>query len=328
MMYRVSKVLLIWITLITSGLGQKEVGNDANVEQEELPQRMDSKHLPNPVKVHPRVISGGLPEGDAAFRELANLGVKTIISVDGARPAVEMAKEHGLRYVHLPHGYNGVSSRRVKELAKAVRDLQGPVYIHCHHGKHRSPAAATVACVGAGLVPASKAVAVLDLAGTSPNYRGLYQAAREIRPLPESELDSLQVSFREVEEVPPMAEAMVLLGHTHDHLLSIADSDWRSPDDHPDLDPAHQALLLREHFTELLRTPEVQAESEVFKKLLRESEQAARSLEGLLSRWEPSSQDQMPPETILQQAKRIADNCKACHARFRDLPLQEANDGG
>ena len=125
-----------------------------------------------------------------------------------------------------------------------------------------------------------------------------------------------------------MAEAMVLLGHTHDHLLSIADSDWRSPDDHPDLDPAHQALLLREHFTELLRTPEVQAESEVFKKLLRESEQAARSLEGLLSRWEPSSQDQMPPETILQQAKRIADNCKACHARFRDLPLQEANDGG
>ena len=105
--------------------------------------------LPNAYRLHPRVISGGQPEGEQAFARLKELGVKTVISVDGARPEVELARKYGLRYVHLPHGYDGVPDERASELAKAVRDLPGPVYIHCHHGKHRSPAAATVACVAA-----------------------------------------------------------------------------------------------------------------------------------------------------------------------------------
>ncbi|MEZ6069075.1 MAG: hypothetical protein R3C10_02145 [Pirellulales bacterium] len=139
--------------------------------------RRKRAHLPNAVQLHPRVISGGLPEGDAAFAELEQLGVKTIISVDGAKPDVQAAARHGLRYVHLPHGYDGIPEERGRELAKAVRELDGPIYIHCHHGKHRSPAAATVACVSTGLLPANEAVAVLKLAGTSPNYRGLYESA-------------------------------------------------------------------------------------------------------------------------------------------------------
>jgi hypothetical protein len=70
--------------------------------------QLASQHLPNLVRVHEKVISGGLPEGDAAFQELAALGVKTIISVDGMTPDVGMAAKHGLRYVHLPHGYDGM----------------------------------------------------------------------------------------------------------------------------------------------------------------------------------------------------------------------------
>src|SRR5262245_58106552 len=116
------------------------------------PTKVAAAHLPNAYQIHAKVISGGLPEGDTAFQELADLGVKTIISVDGATPDIETAKKHGLRYVHLPHGYDGIPRSRANELAKAVRDLPGPIYIHCHHGKHRSPAAATVACVAAGLV--------------------------------------------------------------------------------------------------------------------------------------------------------------------------------
>jgi protein tyrosine phosphatase (PTP) superfamily phosphohydrolase (DUF442 family) len=129
--------------------------------------------LPNPWQIHPQVISGGLPEGDEAFRALADLGVKTLISVDGARPDVALAKKHGLRYVHLPHGYDGVPEERMQELAKAVRDLPGPIYIHCHHGKHRSPTAAAVACVGAGLLDASAAAPFLQAAGTSGTLRNL-----------------------------------------------------------------------------------------------------------------------------------------------------------
>jgi len=147
------------------------------------PRKIAATYLPNPVMVHPKVISGGLPEGDNAFQELQSLGVKTIISVDGMKPDVDTASKFGLRYVHLPHGYDGVPSGRVKELAKAVRSLDGPIYIHCHHGKHRSPAAASIACVGAGLISKSMALAVLELAGTSPNYRGHFDSARRAKPL-------------------------------------------------------------------------------------------------------------------------------------------------
>ena len=97
------------------------------------PTQIVSKNLPNAYRLHERVISGGLPNGEAAFRELRDLGVKTIISVDGAQPDVAGARKYGLRYVHLPHGYDGISRTRQRELAKAVRDLPGPAYIHCHH---------------------------------------------------------------------------------------------------------------------------------------------------------------------------------------------------
>ena len=119
----------------------------------ELPAKIETLHLPNVVVVHPNVISGGLPESDLAFQELRSLGVKTVISVDGMKPDTLAAKKCGLRYVHLPHGYNGVPPQRIAELAKAVSTLDGPIYIHCHHGKHRSPAAASVACFAAGLIP-------------------------------------------------------------------------------------------------------------------------------------------------------------------------------
>lgn len=90
-------------------------------------EKVSAKHLPNPVRVNAKVISGGLPEGDGAFAELKELGVKTIISVDGAKPDIAIAQKYGLRYVHLPHSYDGVPEDRGKELAKAVRDLPGTI---------------------------------------------------------------------------------------------------------------------------------------------------------------------------------------------------------
>jgi hypothetical protein len=58
------------------------------------PEKVAAEHLPNPWRLHPKVISGGLPEGDAAFKELADLGVKTVISFDGAKPDVAKAKKY------------------------------------------------------------------------------------------------------------------------------------------------------------------------------------------------------------------------------------------
>lgn len=76
------------------------------------PKPIESGYLHNAFVLTEKVISGGQPEDAAAFEELKKLGVKTIISVDGATPDVKLAKDHGMAYIHLPIGYDGVPKSR------------------------------------------------------------------------------------------------------------------------------------------------------------------------------------------------------------------------
>jgi len=320
--------LLAMLLLTVAGCGSSKAPPEAATETtlasataEAPPTRLDAKHLPNAIRVNSKVISGGLPEGDAAFAELAALGVKTVISVDGAKPDVETAQRHGLRYVHLPHGYDGIAESRGRELAKAVQELPGPIYIHCHHGKHRSPAAAGVACVLAGMATPQTAHGLLKLAGTSPNYRGLYRSVERAQPLPPQELAALQVEFQPIAKIPPLADAMVAIEHTFDRLKQIEAAGWKAPLDHPDLEAAHEALLLREHYTELLRTDEVSRQPDAFRALLSESETAAGELETLLLAQNATPSDRAAAAS--QAMERLTQGCAGCHKQFRDVPLDE-----
>jgi protein tyrosine phosphatase (PTP) superfamily phosphohydrolase (DUF442 family) len=282
------------------------------------PRPVASLHLPNAYRLHEKVICGGQPDGEAAFRELSALGVRTIISVDGAPPQVERARKYGLRYVHLPHGYDGIPEEKAWALAKAVRDLPGPIYIHCHHGKHRSPTAAAVACVGAGLLRSDQAVAVLRTAGTSSGYRGLYQSAERARRIDETRLEQLEVNFPEAVDMPPMAEAMVAIDQTFERLKRLERTGWVAPGD---FDAPHEALLLREHFTELLRSQAVADQSEPFLELLRVSETAAAELETALREW--TNREQSAPNSVLTWLTTISEACQSCHRQFRDVPLED-----
>src|SRR5262245_43776503 len=105
-------------------------------------QPVEVGHLHNVFRLEEGLYSGSAPESELDFQEIAKLGVKVIISVDGAKPNVDVAHRAGLRYVHLPIGYDGVPEQRGIELAKALSDAGAPVYFHCHHGLHRGPAAA------------------------------------------------------------------------------------------------------------------------------------------------------------------------------------------
>jgi protein tyrosine phosphatase (PTP) superfamily phosphohydrolase (DUF442 family)/cytochrome c556 len=303
--------LMLW----TSHLAAGQTTNPANPQVPSAPQKVPAPHLPNAYRLHERVISGGLPEGDAAFQELQDLGVKTVISVDGAQPDVKTAAKHGLRYVHLPHGYDGISAERAAELAKAVRDLPGPVYIHCHHGKHRSPAASVVACVSTGLLEPEAAMVVLKTAGTSENYRGLYESALSARRIDDASLDALKVEFPESAKLPAIAEAMIPIEHAHDHLKAFAAANWKKLADKPDLDAPHEALLLREHFTEMLRMPDVEQQPAEFRRLVTDSEAAAKSLEADL-RADRHAEAGKALDLVTQK-------CTACHRGFRDVPLSE-----
>src|SRR5688572_4281321 len=112
------------------------------------PQPVELSGLHNVFKIDDRLYSGSSPDSDASFAELARLGVKVIISVDGSKPFVDLARKHGMRYVHLPIGYDGLPQQRIAELIKAAEGAPGPIYIHCHHGKHRGPAAVAAVCEG------------------------------------------------------------------------------------------------------------------------------------------------------------------------------------
>ncbi|QDT54362.1 hypothetical protein Pan44_23950 [Caulifigura coniformis] len=271
------------------------------------PRKVAANSLPNAYRITANVISGGLPDGDAGFQELKALGVRTVISVDGMAPDAEKAKSYGLRYVHLPHGYDRIPLERGRELAKAIQDLPGPVYIHCHHGKHRAPAAAAVACIEAGLLPAGAGEAVLKTAGTNPNYRGLYESVRQARPLSAAELDRLQVEFREKSPIPPFAEAMVELEHAFDAVRQESSRNWSRSGD-----TRAAALLLVEHYREMQRLEDVQRRPASFREFLAAGEQAAMQLQSSAS---GESVDARQAEAAL---KTLSSGCADCHAAYRD----------
>ncbi|MDA0658995.1 MAG: hypothetical protein O2931_00545 [Planctomycetota bacterium] len=299
----------------------------ATVSSQRLPTKVSTDHLPNCIRVNEKVFSGGQPDGELGYQELQAFGIKTVISVDGAVPDVETAAKYGLRYVHLPHGYDGISAARAKELAKGVRDFEGPIYLHCHHGMHRSPAAAAVACVTAGLLLPAEAIEVLEIAGTNRGYRGLYQSVKDATPVDGSDLDRLVVDFRSQVDVPPIADAMVALERILDHLNAFAAAGWQASHDQRGLEPSHEALLLREQFTELLRIENVQKQPDEFGKLIRDSELAAEEMEQVLRDFgQEVSRKDRGTEQLGSLIQRITKNCNACHEKFRDVPLNEKHD--
>lgn len=246
--------------------------------------------------------------GEEAFAQLAQLGIRTVVSVDGARPDLPLAERHGLRYVHIPIGYDGISLEAGQTLRRLVRDAEGPYYIHCHHGVHRGPAAAAIACVAEGIVSGSESLAVLERAGTSRGYGGLWRDVRRyVAPPADQELPGLVAEA----QVPSLAAAMAILDRAADNLKLCQTAGWQTPVDHPDLVPAQEALLLHEGFRESVRQLEESNDyDEQFLKWMRESDE--RSGQVLLNlqadEYEAAGRD----FTSLQQ------QCRQCHDAYRD----------
>ncbi len=272
--------------------------------------------IPNPIRIHSQVISGGLPDGDEAFKTLADLGVKTIISVDGMKPDIATAKRHGLRYVHLPHGYDGVPIVRVREIAKAIQELPGPVFIHCHHGKNRSPAAAAAACIVAGYVDKQDGLKILELAGTNTGYRGLFQSVIEARRESDTELQSMQVAFVESATLSPMTEAMIRIEKHFDRLKLLEKSNWNAIENHPDWHADHETLLLVEEYTELLRNDATRSQYPTMLSELFEAKTASEHFENCLKASSPIGT--RIDAKVADAFKSVTNSCVKCHQRFRD----------
>jgi len=265
----------------------------------------------NTIAFTPHLISGAVPEDAADFALLSNHKVKTIISVDGATPNVEEAQRFDMRYVHLPIGYHGIDKERQLEIARAVRDLPGPVYVHCHHGKHRGPAATASAAVALGMLPNEQAVMLMRHAGTSPSYAGLYKCVEELGKVPDTELDMAPDLFPATAPVPGFVKAMAEVSQAYSHLKQVRDADWQVPEDHPDLVPSAEAGKLENLLRSLRLDPEYKKYPPDFKEMMEESWQTAVDFEKLLT-------DQAEHDDLRKALERVGQSCKACHTPYRN----------
>jgi protein tyrosine phosphatase (PTP) superfamily phosphohydrolase (DUF442 family) len=284
----------------------------------EDPERIEAAGVENLYRLGPGLYSGAQPEGEAGFSALKRLGVRTIISVDGATPDVDAARRQGIRYVHLPVGYDGIPPEQAVRLVKAVRDLPGPAFIHCHHGKHRGPAAAALGGVAAQGWTREQARSWLEKAGTSPAYRGLFASVDRFVPPSDADLARLtEADLPERAEVPDLVEAMVRIDAHWDHLQAVQKAGFRPPRDAPDLDPPHEALMLAEQFRELLRQDATRARGGDFLRAMDEAREAATDLEATLRTLGPAPTEAATAR-VESAFKRSARSCTSCHARYRD----------
>ena len=256
-----------------------------------------------------KIGQGAQPEGEEAFKNLRALGYTTVISVDGAVPEVELAAAYGLTYAHVPIGYDGIAIEEQLEIIKAVKDSPGPVYVHCHHGKHRGPAATMIARRCLEGVGPEEAVKALEISETSKDYSGLYRDVREFKAPSAAQIVATP---RPPAAVKPkgVRAAMVDVDHRFDFLKQSMENGWNPPPKSPDVSPKHEAKMLWELYREMARVDDAKAMGEDFLKHAAEAEKAAGSLEEALRA--------SNKEAAAAAFKALKKSCDSCHSVYRN----------
>lgn len=286
----------------------ESAGRAATLLPADGPTEEDYPELRNLLQVSDTIYSGAEPKTAEAFASLAQLGVKTVVSVDGARPNLELAEKYGLQYVQIPIGYDGISEEAGKSFAKLAQEADGPLYIHCHHGQHRGPAAAAATCVASGATDGKGALEILKKAGTSQKYQGLWKDVEAYQPPPAgTELPEL-VS---VAKVDSFVAAMAKLDRGADHLELCRDANWSVPQDHPDLVASQEAQKVREGMQAALESLPDGADDRL-RVWFAESLAIAQALETALK------QGNHP---VAEKRFELLDqSCNKCHREYRNLP--------
>ena len=234
------------------------------------------------------VYVGGEPSGGTAWRQLAALGVRTVVGVDAPPPEAALAERFGLRVIHVPIGYGGIDPEEAGQLVRVARECERPLYVYCHHGLHRGPAAAAVVCRAAGLLDRRGATDLLTRAGTSPEYVGLWRDVEAFDPTTPAG-DSLRASVAG----SPLALAMSRLDRAWDTFLESADGE------------AREAALV------------------VVREGLRESRRAAgprpgSKLDAAFDSADTAFATLARSPDAMATRERFAASCVSCHERHRD----------
>ncbi len=273
-----------------------------------LPIAIDSTRIAHLLDLGSGIYSGAMPSGPQAFAELAALGIKTIVNVDSARPAVELAAAAGLVYVHIPFGYDGIPSEAALAFERVIRESARPIYFHCHHGKHRGPAAAALALRVATGCGAEAAQAVLTAAGTSEDYKGLWRDVAAWEPAAKGTLLPELMSIAKVADFPA---SMAKIDRIWDNLKLIRAAQWQTPADHPDLSLQQETLILSQqlHDSASMLAAELQEDRE-FEHRLEEATELADTLH--------QASRAGNAELLETHYLDLAASCKNCHRDYRN----------
>jgi hypothetical protein len=258
-----------------------------------------------------KIGQGAQPEGEIAFQNLQALGYKTVLTVDGAMPPVELAKRYGLRYVHVPIGYDGINRDAALRIAKAASSLETPIYVHCHHGKHRGPAAAMIARMQVDGVSNAECELGLEKSGTSHNYSGLYRDIAAFLTFDDEALATI-----DAQDLPALVRpegvraSMVQVSARFENLKLCKEAAWKPLADHPDVSAAHEARMLWELYRESARTPDGKAHGAAYLRMLGEGEKIVIGLEKAIRAGDSDAAD--------RSYEVMVKNCKACHKATRN----------
>jgi protein tyrosine phosphatase (PTP) superfamily phosphohydrolase (DUF442 family) len=266
---------------------------------------VESKTLANLFRFPGEFWVGGEPS-DEGLAELVSRGVTTVISVDGHPPDVDAARKLGLRYIHLTISYETVPPETIRAIVAAWENNKGGVYVHCHHGKHRGPAAAVAAVrVRYPELSAAWGDASLKQLGTAAGYKGLYRSVCELTSQTILALPA-PTEFPSSVEPPDSVARMLAITEELERINKLLGADA--------LDRAalsDRMVLLAEHYREAGRHErEIDASAT---DLIAQFSLAEKAIVDA-GKFAMTSQD---AELRDQLAKRIEATCSDCHKKFR-----------
>ncbi len=268
----------------------------------------DRAGIHNLLMIGGRILSGSQPESKASFEALHRLGVRTVISVDGLPPDIALANQAGLDYVHLPVGYDGIDPSIALKIAAVMNRSKGLVFIHCHHGKHRGPAAAAIAGLSCRLLDQESASQLMQIAGTSPKYSGLWKSVADFH-LAEN-IDWSSITLAPTVAAPSMASWMAKLDRDWEELGGIKEAELESVSSLKDRWVPKLALV-QESLAESARL--IPKDSKNRLELMQAFEQStdvALQLEKALL----SGRSDIWKEAV----KKMEVSCQQCHDKFRN----------
>ena len=267
--------------------------------------------LSNVVAYTDTVIVGALPDGDAGYDTLKQWNIKTIITVDSVPGDTERAKARELRYVHIPVGYEKIDGKITLHLARALRDLPGPVYVHDRLGKHRAAAATATALITLGKLDKNAALTRLKVSGTADVYQGLFAMVNNAAVADAATLDAADNSFPERVEPRSLGSGMKAIKDLSKYLRAIDKAGWKTPDEHPDLSPDVEINRLAAVFAYLATNERVLAKPEEFRDWMKQSATQSQAIAKAVAAGAVAT-------ALTPQWQTLQQTCKDCHDKYRE----------